>query len=487
LEAVHRCRYLESLTITGMDDHATTSDYNDFRHSEDCREHYLHVLEDSIYRFSRLTHLNLGTLATNSILKAVSETCSGLVELRLCGGGGGGHCGQSKVGDLGLRYIAGLVPTVGQRVRKLVHLPDEPEEALATTSATPGCFKLRILSLIDVEKVSLQTLTLLLIHLPELRVLDHNQLHEALNLLHRTSTDGEMPTLKLNGYNGRGPSQCWPEVLDVIRNLCPKMENLHLCTSYDDTVIALAKFRNIKTLSIFRVSSVKDFDLPLMAFGRTLTKLELTNCTNFQSGTALHIRKFCGSLVSLVLDIDSASANSNAGLSEALDVNDAERNIYTLEHQVQDLQSRLNTLQITMLDVMEKYGPMEKLEHLRLRNLSMGSLLIILPFAPNLRTLCLRYNAARGGAAAASEDSAAPNLTDDLFVKIFQRNQFQDLEHLTVWCKTLSVVTAQWFIRNCPNLLSLKSLSFWNATDDEAVALWHEGRGRLPVAVEIDF
>ena len=79
--------------------------------------------------------------------------------------------------------------------------------------------------------------------------------------------------------------------------------------------------------------------------------------------------------------------------------------------------------QITMLDVMEKYGPMEKLEHLRLRNLSMGSLLIILPFAPNLRTLCLRYNAARGGAAAASEDSAAPNLTDDLFVKIFQRNQ----------------------------------------------------------------
>ena len=83
-----------------------------------------------------------------------------------------------------------------------------------------------------------------------------------------------------------------------------------------------------------------------MAFGRTLTKLELTNCTNFQSGTALHIRKFCGSLVSLVLDIDSASANSNAGLSEALDVNDAERNIYTLEHQVQDLQSRLNTLQV---------------------------------------------------------------------------------------------------------------------------------------------
>ena len=98
-------------------------------------------------------------------------------------------------------------------------------------------------------------------------------------------------------------------------------------------------------------------------------------------------------------------------------------------------------IQITMLDVMEKYGPMEKLEHLRLRNLSMGSLLIILPFAPNLRTLSLRYNAARGGAAAASDESAAPNLTDDLFVKIFQRNQgrlilgFLRLSRIDLGCK----------------------------------------------------
>ena len=75
-----------------------------------------------------------------------------------------------------------------------------------------------------------------------------------------------------------------------------------------------------------------------------------TNCTNFQSGTALHIRKFCACLISLVLDIDSAAANSNAGLSEALNINDAERNIYTLEHQVQDLQSRLNTLQVRLGD-----------------------------------------------------------------------------------------------------------------------------------------
>jgi hypothetical protein len=92
---------------------------------------------------------------------------------------------------------------------------------------------------------------------------------------------------------------------------------------------------------------VKDFDVPLMAFGRTLVALELTNCTNFQSGTALHIRKFCPQLKSLVLEIDSAEANSNAGLSEAMmEDNNGERNIWTLEHQVQDLQSKLNSLQV---------------------------------------------------------------------------------------------------------------------------------------------
>ncbi len=225
-----------------------------------------------------------------------------------------------------------------------------------------------------------------------------------------------------------------------------------------------------------------------MAFGGTLVKLELTNCTNFQSGTALHIRKYCHQLKSLVLEIDSTEANSNSGLSEAMmeDNNGEVNNIWTLEHQVQDLQSRLSTLQITMLDVMSKYGPMEKLEHLQLRNLSMGSLLIILPFAPNLKTLSLKYNVTRGGAAA-SDDTSAPNLTDELFQKIFQRNAFNDLEHLTIWCKTLSIGTAQWFVHNCRYLVTLKNLSFWNINDDEAVALWQEGRARLPRPIEIDF
>ena len=66
------------------------------------------------------------------------------------------------------------------------------------------------------------------------------------------------------------------------------------------------------------------------AFGGKLVKLELTNCTNFQSGTALNIRKYCGSLRYLKLEIDSTDGNSNAGIQEALQ----EQNIHTLENQV---------------------------------------------------------------------------------------------------------------------------------------------------------
>ena len=47
-------------------------------------------------------------------------------------------------------------------------------------------------------------------------------------------------------------------------------------------------------------------------------------------------------LVSLILEIDSTDANSNAGLSEAL----GEQNIFVLQNQVQDLQERLSQLQV---------------------------------------------------------------------------------------------------------------------------------------------
>ncbi len=91
---------------------------------------------------------------------------------------------------------------------------------------------------------------------------------------------------------------------------------------------------------------------------------------------------------------------------------------------VDDLQSRLNRLQVTMLGVMDKYGPMSRLEHLTLRNLSMGSLLILLPFAPNLKTLSMKYREVSGGGNTDGSDSV-PNLTDELFAKIFAKNRFQ--------------------------------------------------------------
>ena len=48
--------------------------------------------------------------------------------------------------------------------------------------------------------------------------------------------------------------------------------------------------------------------------------------------------------MSLILEIDSTDANSNAGLSEAL----GEQNIFVLQNQVQDLQERLSQLQVIM-------------------------------------------------------------------------------------------------------------------------------------------
>jgi len=221
---------------------------------------------------------------------------------------------------------------------------------------------------------------------------------------------------------------------------------------------------------------VDNFDLPLMAFGAKLVKLELKNCTNFQSGTALNIRKYCCQLKSLILEIDSTDANSNAGLSEAL----GEQNILTLQNQVSSLQEKLDTLQMTMLNVMNKYGNLNKLENLHLKNLSMGSLLILLPFCPNLVKLTLKYSLRSG-------DDAAPNLSDSLFLKIFDKNKFEKIQWIEIWCKTLSVRTAEWFVHNCPQLATLKALSFWNVNEEEQVSLWREGRRRSPIPVEIDF
>jgi len=453
IDCLFRCKYLEHLNLSGLDEHSTPADYNDLLHSAEVKEHYLNLIEDAVRELPSLVNLNLGTLVNNGILRIVSKTCPRLKELRLRG--------PAEVTDLGVRYLTGI---------------NETAEDMAL-HRKPGCPKLEVIDLTDIERLSLHTLTLLLINLPDLQILDHNHLHEALWLMHKTGMENSTLNLKLRGYNGRGPSQCNPESIEVLQKLCPHVARMHLCMTWPDTFFPLSRFREVTHLSIYRVASVENFDLPLMAFGPKLVKLELTNCTNFQSGTALNIRKYCTSLESLRLEVDSTDGNSNAGLQEAM----AEQNLHTLQNQVSSLQERLENLQVTMLDVMIKYGNLKKLEELHLKNLSMGSLLIILPFCPNLRKLTLKYPLSGRG------DDSVPNLTDSLFVKIFEKNKFSRIEAIEVWCKTLSIRTAEWFVRNCPQLHLLKALSFWNVNEEEQVALWREGRRREPMPVEIDF
>ena len=69
-----------------------------------------------------------------------------------------------------------------------------------------------------------------------------------------------------------------------------------------------------------------------------------------------------------------------------------------------------------MLEVMEKYGPMNHLTEFRVRNLTMGSVLILLPFMPALRRLSMKYSA--------EAEENATNLTDELFGKIFRKTKF---------------------------------------------------------------
>ena len=132
-----------------------------------------------------------------------------------------------------------------------------------------------------------------------------------------------------------------------------------------------------------------------------------------------------------------------------------------------------------MLTVMDKYDNLKKLEELHLKNLGMGSLLILLPFCPNIKKLTLKYSL--------RSDDAAPNISDSLFRRIFEKNKFSSLEVVEIWCKSLSIVTAEWLVRNCSQLKVLKSLSAWNTNEEEQVALWREGRRREPQPVEIDF
>ena len=443
LDCLHRLPFLEHLNLSGkvainisiaptrelsagLDHTGVASDHNDITYSEELLEHYLYIITDSLSNLPNLVSLNLGSLANNNILRVVSNTCPRLRELRLRG--------PANVTDLGVRYLTGINKSAQQLINQ-------------HSNNNPGCHLLEVLDLTDIS-LSLHTITLLLIHLQKLTILDHNNLHEALWMMDKTGMDSQVIDLQLRGYNGRNTGQCKPDHLGVLAKLCPKIEKLHLSLTWPESFLFLSRFRHISHLSVFRVASVENFDLPLMAFGPKLVKLELTNCTNFQSGTALNIRKYCDNLRYLRLDIDSTDANSNAGIQEALQ----ETNIHTLENQVMSLQERLNTLQTTMLTVMNKYDSLRKLEELHLRNLGMGSVLILLPFCPKIKKLTLKYSL-RGG------DDGAPNITDSLFLKIFEKNKFTDLERVEVWCKSLSIRTAEWFVRNCQELKTLRSLS----------------------------
>lgn len=150
-----------------------------------------------------------------------------------------------------------------------------------------GCLRLQVVSLRGVDKVSLATLSILLLHLRDLRVLDHDRVHEALQLMQQAGASSKLPPLKMTSYHARTPEQCDPKYLDFLFELCPNIENVHLCTNFRDTFIPLAKFRGIKSFSVFRIASVENFDLPMMAFGAKLVRLELSNCAAFQVRIAL--------------------------------------------------------------------------------------------------------------------------------------------------------------------------------------------------------
>ena len=215
------------------------------------------------------------------------------------------------------------------------------------------------------------------------------------------------------GMGRRKERRPWHQVLQVLQKLCPHVARMHLCMTWPDTFFPLSRFREVTHLSIYRVASVENFDLPLMAFGPKLVKLELTNCTNFQSGTALNIRKyysednfanikdwfakfqgiaqvsrasgwrwikgkfilspFLGSYTCFLLCFLCSRLTAQMGTAVQVCRRRWRNRICTRFKtrstavwcqlvQVSSLQERLENLQVTMLDVMIKYGNLKKLE-----------------------------------------------------------------------------------------------------------------------------
>ena len=59
----------------------------------------------------------------------------------------------------------------------------------------------------------------------------------------------------------------------MLSSLCPELESLRLCASFEDTFDALSNprgFRRLRALVIGRVATMKEFERPLENFGETL-------------------------------------------------------------------------------------------------------------------------------------------------------------------------------------------------------------------------
>ena len=82
LDSLFKLTFLEHLNLSGLDEHSTPGNYNDFMHSREVKEHYLYIINDCVGRLSTLLTINLGTLVNNNILRTISNTCRNLRELR---------------------------------------------------------------------------------------------------------------------------------------------------------------------------------------------------------------------------------------------------------------------------------------------------------------------------------------------------------------------------------------------------------------------
>ena len=178
--------------------------------------------------------------------------------------------------------------------------------------------------------------------------------------------------------------------------------------------------------------------------------------------------------------------------------------------QVTSLQERLTQLQCTMLDVMDKYDNLRKLEELHLKNLGMGSLLILIPFCPELKKLTLKYSLrlvliisifslwlhGNPGLTKQRQTSAIPCSGESLKrTGLAVWRWWRSGSRVSVSSPpsglsgtVLSSSSSSLCLPGRNNIcFSTSKFLSRNTNEEEQVALWREGRRREPNPVEIDF